>query len=137
MLKILTIPLALWAVPALAQTVEPPPVADSEDQSQMVQIATGESDFDGAQRSDIVVTAPSLRGQVDTAESPIATLNEADIQATGAGSIAELLTRISPQTGSGRGRGGGGGMPVVLVNGQRVTNFRELRNFPPDRKSVV
>ena len=132
MLKILTIPLALWAVPALAQTVEPPPVADSEDQSQMVQIATGESDFDGAQRSDIVVTAPSLRGQVETAESPIATLNEADIQATGAGSIAELLTRISPQTGSGRGRGGGGGMPVVLVNGQRVTNFRELRNFPPE-----
>ena len=132
MRRILTIPLALWAAPALAQTSEPAPVADGDGQSQTVQIATDGADPDGALRSDIVVTAPSLRGQVDTAEAPIATLNEADIQATGASSISELLTRISPQTGSGRGRGGGGGMPVVLVNGQRVTNFRELRNFPPE-----
>ena len=132
MRKIVAIPLALWAAPALAQTADPAPVADSDGQSQAVQVATDGADPDGALRSDIVVTAPSLRGQVDTAEAPIATLNEADIQATGASSIAELLTRISPQTGSGRGRGGGGGMPVVLVNGQRVTNFRELRNFPPE-----
>ena len=132
MRKIVTIPLALWAAPAMAQTADPAPVADSEGQSQTVQVATDGADPDGALRSDIVVTAPSLRGQVDTAEAPIATLNEADIQATGASSISELLTRISPQTGSGRGRGGGGGMPVVLVNGQRVTNFRELRNFPPE-----
>src|SRR5207342_2975368 len=71
-----------------------------------------------------------LKGQVDTIEAPVATLVEEDIQATGAGSVSELLTRISPQTGSGRGRGGG--QPVVLVKGQRVANFRELRNLPPE-----
>ena len=132
MRKIVTIPLALWAAPAFAQNVEPPPGANREDQSQLVQIATDGTDTDGERRSDIVVTAPSLRGQVDTAEAPIATLDEADIQSTGATSVSELLARISPQTGSGRGRSGGGGMPVVLVNGQRVTSFRELRNFPPE-----
>ena len=132
MRKIVAIPLALWAAPALAQGTEPPSVVDGDGQSQTIQVATDGADLAGALRTDIVVTAPRLRGQVDTAEAPIATLNEADIQATGASSIAELLTRISPQTGSGRGRGGGGGTPVVLVNGQRVTNFRELRNFPPE-----
>ncbi len=131
MRKILSIPLALWAAPVLAQNAEPPPAGDDDDQSQLVQIATESADPDGALRTDIVVTAPSLRGQVDTAEVPIATLDEADIQSTGATSVSELLSRISPQTGSGRGRGGGG-MPLVLINGQRVTNFRELRNFPPE-----
>ena len=137
MRKIVTIPLALWAAPALAQSADPvPPASDApateaDAPPQTVQVA---ADPDGDLKTDIVVTAPSIKGQVDTAEAPIATLNEADIQATGATSVAELLTRISPQTGSGRGRGGGGGggMPVVLVNGQRVTNFRELRNFPPE-----
>ncbi len=83
-----------------------------------------------AKSSDIVVTADRIVGQVDAAQAPIATLNEDDIAALGAGSVGELLTRIAPQTGSGRGRGGG--FPVVLVNGQRITNFREMRNFPPE-----
>ena len=30
------------------------------------------------------------------------------------------------------GRGRGGGQPVVLVNGQRVASFRELRRYPPE-----
>ncbi len=138
MRKIVTIPLALWAAPAFAQSAEPvaepspvaTPAAEAEADAplQTMQVA---ADPDGDLKTDIVVTAPSIKGQVDTVEAPIATLNEADIQATGASSVGELLTRISPQTGSGRGRGGGG-MPVVLVNGQRVTNFRELRNFPPE-----
>ena len=136
MRKIVTLPLALWAAPAFAQSAEPvpaPPASDApatelEAPSQTMQVV---ADPDGELRTDIVVTAPSIKGQVDTVEAPIATLGEADIQATGASSVGELLARISPQTGSGRGRGGGG-MPVVLVNGQRVTNFRELRNFPPE-----
>ena len=77
-----------------------------------------------------MVTADRIVGQVDAAQAPIATLNEDEIAALGAGSVGELLTRIAPQTGSGRGRGGG--FPVVLVNGQRITNFREMRNFPPE-----
>ncbi|MFM5893646.1 MAG: TonB-dependent receptor, partial [Novosphingobium sp.] len=88
---------------------------------------------DDVRSTDIVVTAQVIKGKVDTVEAPVAVLDEADIQATGATSVADLLSRVSPQTNSGRGRGGsGGGQPVVLVNGQRVSNFRELRNFPPE-----
>lgn len=79
---------------------------------------------------EIVVLAARIKGQVDAPEAPIATLDENDIAALGASSVAQLLDRISPQTGSGRGRGGG--HPVVLVNGQRITNFREMRNYPPE-----
>ncbi|MEQ1498817.1 MAG: TonB-dependent receptor, partial [Novosphingobium sp.] len=79
---------------------------------------------------ELVVVAERLRGQIDAQQAPIATLDEQDIQALGVGSIGELISRVSPQTGSGRGRGDG--MPVILVNGQRITNFREMRNFPPE-----
>ena len=133
MRNLVSIPLALWAVPAIAQQAAPAaaPVADAQQGSG--QRAGQEEDADTVLSTDIVVTAQVTNGQVDTVEAPVATLNEADIEATGATSVAELLTRISPQTNSGRGRGGnGGGQPVVLVNGQRVTNFRELRNFPPE-----
>lgn len=79
---------------------------------------------------EIVVIAERIKGQVDTPQPPVATYNEADIAALGASSITDLLARISPQTGSGRGRGDGA--PVVLVNGQRIASFREMRNYPPE-----
>ncbi len=83
-----------------------------------------------ASPGEIVVLASRIKGQVDAPEAPIATLDENDIASLGASSVAQLLERISPQTGSGRGRGNG--PPVVLVNGQRITNFREMRNYPPE-----
>jgi iron complex outermembrane receptor protein len=79
---------------------------------------------------DIVVVATRFAGQVDTDLPPVLTLDEADITTYGASSIAELLDAVSTQTGSGRGRGGG--RPVVLVNGQRISSFRELRSIPPE-----
>ncbi|MFM5893340.1 MAG: TonB-dependent receptor plug domain-containing protein, partial [Novosphingobium sp.] len=131
MRNLISIPLALWAIPAFAQQSAPVPA----DAAQPIDPAPAEQPpaDDDARSTDIVVTAQVIKGKVDTVEAPVATLDEADIQATGATSVAELLSRVSPQTNSGRGRGGsGGGQPVVLVNGQRVTNFRELRNFPPE-----
>ena len=80
--------------------------------------------------TDIVVTADRIRGSVDTAVSPVEQLNEADVAALGASSITDLVAAIAPQTGSGRGRGGG--MPIVLLNGRRVSGFRELRDLPPE-----
>lgn len=79
---------------------------------------------------EIVVLAARIKGQVDAPEPPVATYDETDIAALGAASVSELLDRISPQTGSGRGRGNG--PPLVLVNGQRITNFREMRDYPPE-----
>src|SRR5439155_15792632 len=49
----------------------------------------------------------------------------------GATSISDLLEALAPQIGSVRGRGGGGA-PVMLLNGQRVSGFRELRDIPTE-----
>ncbi|NYH94456.1 TonB-dependent receptor domain-containing protein [Novosphingobium marinum] len=115
MQRISLLSLALVSAPALAQQAPAPAPEDN-------QIVT--------QGEDIVVVATRLRGQVDAPQPPILTLDEEDVAAYGAATIDDLLTAISPQTGSGRGRGGS--RPVVLLNGQRVSSFRELRGIPPE-----
>src|SRR5690606_29965015 len=79
-----------------------------------------------ATAEEIVVSAASLRGTVDTPAPPVLELSEADIAAYGAGSISDLIQALSPATGGGSGRGGG--FPVILVNGVRISSFRELRS---------
>lgn len=80
--------------------------------------------------NEIIVRAPRIRGQLNVPQQPIEVLDEEDIAAYGVNSIDELIDAISPQTNSGRGRGDG--RPVILVNGQRITNFREIHNIPPE-----
>ena len=83
-------------------------------------------------QGEILVVAERIKGQLDVPEKPIETFNEEEIAAYGATSVADLLAALSPQTGSGRGRGAAGGHPVMLLNGQRVSSFREMRNIPPE-----
>lgn len=83
-----------------------------------------------AEDDQILVVATRIKGQVDTAQPPIAVLDENAIASYGAGSLQDLLAALSPQTSSGRGRGGG--MPVVLLNGMRISGFREMRGLPPE-----
>ncbi|KLI63286.1 hypothetical protein AAV99_11505 [Aurantiacibacter marinus] len=87
--------------------------------------AQSEDDID-----QIIVYGARLRGRIDSPQPPILELDEDDIAAYGAGSIAELIEALGPQVSSGRGRGGG--FPVILVNGVRISNFRELRSYPPE-----
>jgi len=61
---------------------------------------------------------------------PENTLSARDIRAYGASSVSELLQQLSPQLGSVRGRGGE--QPVVLLNGRRISGFREIRDLPPE-----
>lgn len=89
-----------------------------------------DEDEDEDFEDEIVVIAGRLRGSVDAPQPPILTLDEEEISAYGASSIEELLEALSAQTGSGRGRGGG--RPVLLLNGQRVSSFREMRSIPPE-----
>ncbi len=124
--------LTALASPLQAQPVAPaqaePAIADAVALRELMPPQEAETGvFDANQ---IVVVATRIKGQIDASQPPIATYKEADIAALGAGSISEVLTRIAPQTGSGRGRGDG--QPVILVNGQRIANFREMRNFPPE-----
>lgn len=77
----------------------------------------------------IVVTADRVRGQVQTASAPVLELDQQQVQAYGSTSIADLVAQLAPQVGAGRGRGG---RPVILVNGQRISNFREIGRYPPE-----
>lgn len=122
-LSLLPLPLFLLPMPALAVDV-----AEEQAQPPAVQEADpGDTERHG---SEILVVAERIRGQVESPSPPIAVLDEKDIQALGATTLADVLTQLAPQTGSGRGRGGG--PPVVLINGQRIGNFREMRNFPQE-----
>lgn len=85
---------------------------------------------------EIIVQGERLRGQLVVEQAPVLELNEQDIAAIGATSIADLVDAISAQTGSSRGRGGGG-PPVMLVNGIRIASFRELRSYPPEAIAKV
>ncbi|MEO9601407.1 ABC transporter ATP-binding protein [Parasphingorhabdus sp.] len=84
---------------------------------------------------EIVVTAELPRGAVITEIPPVVELTEDDIASFGASSVQDLLEAISSQTSSSRGRGSG--RPIVLINGQRTSGFREIRDLPPEAIRTV
>jgi len=86
------------------------------------------TDEEGGQ--EIVVQGQKPRGSVVGNIPPEKTLTSRDIRATGATSIEELLDSVASQIGSARGRSGG--RPILLLNGQRISGFRELRDLPPE-----
>ena len=115
---------ALMAVfvntPALAQDqVDAGPASAQVDQA-----------IDPDDDSVIVVTGQRIRNQAISTQPPIASFDKDDIKAVDAGSIEELLTALGPQVSTGRGRSGE--RPVILVNGRRISSFRELRSYPPE-----
>lgn len=83
----------------------------------------------------IVVTGTKPRGSVVGDIPPENVLTPGDVRATGATDVAELLEAIAPQTGSTRGRDGG--RPVMLLNGQRISSFREIHDIPTEAISRV
>jgi hypothetical protein len=84
---------------------------------------------------EIVVTGSRPRGSVIGDIPPENTLSARDVRATGATDITELLDAIAPQIGSAQGRGGE--RPVLLLNGKRISGFRELRDIPTEAISRV
>ena len=80
--------------------------------------------------NEIVVTASRPRGSVISDVPPLETLTSADITSYGAGSLQDLVEALAPQAGSARGRGSG--RPAILLNGQRISGFREIRDLPPE-----
>src|SRR6478672_7277619 len=107
------------AVPA-AQI--PPPPAPSA--------STAQPGDDTGDEEEIVITGARPRGSVVGDIPPENTLDSRDVRATGATNITELLDAIAPEIGSARGRGGE--QPVLLLNGQRISGFRELRDIPTE-----
>jgi hypothetical protein len=89
-----------------------------------------EEEEDEGEEAEIVVMGQRQRGAVIGDIPPEVTLNGREVRALGAGSIAELLEALGPQTRSGRGRGDGA--PVTLLNGRRISGFSEIRDIPPE-----
>ncbi|MEO6580590.1 MAG: TonB-dependent receptor plug domain-containing protein [Sphingomicrobium sp.] len=117
------------AVPAFAQAA---PQAPSDTQPAASEPNAGPSSDTGEDSDEeaIVVVGQRERATVIGDIPPENQLNSRDIRATGATSISELLEALAPQIGSARGRGSG--QPVLLLNGLRISGFRELRDIPPE-----
>lgn len=84
----------------------------------------------GDEEDAIVITGARPPGSVIGDIPPENTLDARDVRATGATSITDLLDALAPQIGSARGRGGE--QPVLLLNGQRISSFREMRDIPTE-----
>ncbi|MCR5873467.1 hypothetical protein LRS10_04255 [Phenylobacterium sp. J426] len=90
-------------------------------------------DEEGYEVDELVVTAAreiAPRGSVVGVAEPEIVLDQREIRALGVGSVTELLAALEPQLASGRGRAGG--RPIILLNGQRISSFREVRDLPPE-----
>jgi hypothetical protein len=79
---------------------------------------------------EIVITGARARGSVVGDIPPENVLDSRDVRATGATTITELLDALAPQIGSSRGRGGEA--PVLLLDGLRISGFREIRDIPTE-----
>ncbi len=121
----------LWPAGVSAQTQETPPTTTpTAGQSAAPPAAAQPADEYGDEEEAIVVTGAKPPGSVVGDIPPEKTLTPADVRATGATSITELLDALAPEIGSARGRGGG--QPVLLLNGQRISSFREMRDIPTE-----
>ncbi len=118
------------AVPAFAQDTPPPRQSPGTAQPATVAPASQANPDESGDEEDIVVTGQRPRGSVVGDIPPENTLTGRDVRATGATNITELLDALAPQIGSARGRGGE--RPILLLNGQRISGFRELRDIPTE-----
>ncbi len=117
-ISLIAMMLAGTAVPTLAQTPAPAqPAAEEEADA---------ADSAGA----IVVTAPRIKGSVESEVPPEVVLEPADIAAYGASNLTDLLSALSTQTRSGNSRASG--QPIILLGGRRISSFAEIRDLPPE-----
>lgn len=109
---------------ALAQDAAPQQAANPQ-----AQAPTGARQDPGSDE-EITVTASRPPGSIPGDARPELTLNAGEVRSYGTSSVPELLAAISTQTGSASRRGGG--VPVVLVNGRRISGFQEIRDLPTE-----
>ena len=116
-------------VPAPPQQQQQQP-APAPQQEPAVPAAT-EAEAEGAvDLGTVNVSSQRPRGSVDTDIPPDVTLTSDEIMAYGASDIAELMTYLEPVTRSSSGRTDL--QPVFLVNGRRISGFREIRGIPTE-----
>lgn len=89
----------------------------------------------GSDDDDIVIKGKPPRASVIGDIQPENVLKSRDVKATGATSVDELLEAIAPDIGL--ALGSGSARPLVLLNGRRVSSYRELRDIPIEAISRV
>lgn len=94
--------------------------------AEAVQVQNPQTDEPVVVLPDVEVTT-TRRGVALGGQEPIVSYDAAQIQAFGATNIGELVSLLEAQTRSARG-----GAPVFLVNGRRISGFREIRGLPPE-----
>lgn len=82
---------------------------------------------DDDQEDDVVVTGQRERGAVIGNIKPEQQFNSGDIRALGISSVNDLLTELGPEFESASGQ-----PPVVLLEGHRISSFREIRSLPAE-----
>ncbi|HEY7006994.1 MAG TPA: TonB-dependent receptor [Sphingomicrobium sp.] len=122
-----------------AQTEQPaaPAAAEPGPTQQPANASSAQEDTTAAQAVEdygdeeaIVIQGTRARGSVIGDIPPQNILDSRDVRATGATSIDDLLEALAPQIGSSQGRGGE--RPILLLNGQRISSFREMRDIPTE-----
>jgi len=76
---------------------------------------------------DILVTGQRERGAVIGDIKPEQQFNAADVRALGISTINDLLTELGPQLRSASGK-----PPVTLLEGRRISSFREIASIPSE-----
>ena len=120
----------LLTPPVMAQQPEVPTEPASTDQAAESETAAQPADELEEEDEGIVITGQRARGSVIGDIPPEQTYDGRDVRATGATNVNELLEALAHEIGSARGREGG--RPVTLLNGQRISGFRELRDIPTE-----
>ncbi|WP_420470603.1 TonB-dependent receptor [Brevundimonas sp. FT23042] len=111
------------------QTAPTPPQTPPQQAPAPTTAAAAEDD-DAYDLGTVSVTAARPRGSVDTDIPADVTLDASQIQAYGASNISELMTYLEPLTRSSSGRSDL--QPVFLVNGRRISGFREIQGIPTE-----
>ena len=123
-------PAASQAPAATAAPVQAPAAATPAPGSPEAAASAAAQPDEIGDEEEIVITGAKPRGSVVGDIPPENTLDARDVRATGASNINELLDALAPQIGSAQGRGGE--RPVLLLNGQRIASFREMRDIPTE-----
>jgi hypothetical protein len=77
---------------------------------------------------EVIATGQRTRGVAIGEIEPEYSIDSAEVRAYGASSFEELLAALGPMLRTTGGRSG----VAVLVNGRRVSGFREIRQYPPE-----
>lgn len=91
------------------------------------QVTPQDNGLNQEEEEDIVVTGQRERGAVVGDIKPEQQYNAADIRALGVSNINDLLTELGPQLQSASGK-----PPVTLLEGHRISSFREIASLPAE-----